>query len=622
MDDAGHVGTDAILAEMEKKIARVYKQASKEAEEKLDDYLRRFAIKDATWQRRVAAGEATAAEYAQWRIGQIMMGKRWEEMRNSLAQDYHNANLIARSVVTGYMPEVYALNHNYGTFQVEQGGRVDTSYTLYSRETVERILRDDPDLLPGPGPQMKNTFALWDAYRQGENIELTEAQKKAFDNLIASGKDLRWQEGQIQSVMLQGILQGESIPNLSRRVADTMGEINHKSTIRYARTAATAAQNAGRQDAYRRAEALGVDMVREWRATLDMRTRHEHRVLDGQQRGVDEPFEMGGYEIMYPGEPSAPAHLIWNCRCTLIPRVSGWESRTGKLRDDSKIEGMSYEEWKENHDEKPHPITKQEKIAEAERRRYIRELYGGKGGGGGSAPAAQEPRLGHSGDAYTKGQRQNLENLLANADPLTRAVYNSYSGGMQKTVSEKGIAYYSPVDSTVHMSARKQAAGDSLHPAYQTHFHEFGHNIDNLAGRKATGQKYYFGSYVYKNDKGETFTEIINREWDSKFQRKDGTFDGDAYDNYVSRIRQNYGLQARGDLSDMLEPYAVAHGKPAFPLGAGHGKAYASNSRNSAVETFAEMMSAEVANAPSLDLIKSELPEAYAEYRNMLWGML
>ncbi len=362
MADVGHFETDAVLAEIEKRVAAEYRQATKETQEKLDDYLRRFQTKDAAWQRMVADGKKTQAEYNQWRTGQIMIGQRWQDMVDTLSQDYHNANDIARSIVRGYMPEVYALNHNYATFQVEQSGRVDTSYTLYSRETVERIVRENPELLPPPGPRMKAS--------------------------IAAGKDIAWQAGQLQSVMLQSILQGESIPNISKRIANTMGETNHKSTIRYARTAATAAQNAGRIDAYRRAEEMGIDLEIEWRATLDMRTRHSHRQLDGQRRKVGEPFEFydeaaGWVEIMFPGdwgnrEYKVPESAVWNCRCTLLPRVAGWESKTSNLRSDAAIEGMTYDEWKESRIEKPHRITKQEEIAELMRRRYIRELYSGR----------------------------------------------------------------------------------------------------------------------------------------------------------------------------------------------------------------------------------------------------
>ena len=94
---------------------------------------------------------------------------------------------------------------------------------------------------------------------------------------------------------------------------------------------------------------------------------------------VGEPFEVDGEEILYPGDPSAPGYLSWNCRCALRGIVAGLEPQARKHRSLEDIEGMSYEEWKESKVEKPHPITKQEEIAETMRRKYIREDYGGGG---------------------------------------------------------------------------------------------------------------------------------------------------------------------------------------------------------------------------------------------------
>lgn len=346
--DAGHRETDALLTDLEEKISREYAQAVADTQAKLDDYLRRFEIKDEKWRMMVANGEKTEAEYKAWRQGQIMIGKRWEEMRDTLAQDYHNANVIARSMVNGYMPEVYALNHNYATFEVEKGALVDTSYTLYDRQTVERLMRDNPDLLPPPGKRM-------------------EAR-------IAAGKDIRWQEGQIQSVTLQSILQGESIPNMSKRIAREMGETNHKATIRYARTAVTGAENAGRQNAYHRAADMGIEMKRVWIATLDNRTRHEHRTLDGQERGLDEPFENELGKIMYPGDITADPANFWNCRCTTIVQIKGFERdvRDLNLRRDEKLGDMTYQEWLEAKPEYQR-ITKQEETGKAMAGAYTAE---------------------------------------------------------------------------------------------------------------------------------------------------------------------------------------------------------------------------------------------------------
>lgn len=349
--DPANDETERLLAELEKKISKEYAQAQKEVQEKLDDYLRRFRLKDQKWQEWVADGTKTAAEHKQWRIGQMAVGKRWESLKQTIAEDYAHTDQIARSIVNGYMPEVYAINFNYGTYEAEVGAKVNTSFTLYDRQTVERIMRNNPDLLPAPG--------------------------KKVSKAIAEGKAVRWNKQLIQSVMTQGILQGESIPKLATRLAKEVGDSDRKAAIRNARTMTTGAQNAGRVDSYKRAEGMGINMEQEWRATLDMRTRHEHRQLDGQRQKVGEPFTVDGYEILFPGDPSAEGFLIYNCRCTLRGVVAGLEPQARKYRDESAIDGLTYEEWKAQKQSKSNPITlpeeKGEAIAESYRRKYRRK---------------------------------------------------------------------------------------------------------------------------------------------------------------------------------------------------------------------------------------------------------
>lgn len=380
MRDIGHEETDKLIEQLEKKITREYSQAEKELQAKLDDYFRRFQIKDQSWQKMVANGEKTAEDYKNWRISQMMVGDRWKAMQETIAEDLHNANALARGMIAGDMPIAFAANANWATYQIEHDAKVNTGFTLYNRDSVATLLKYEPELLKPPGTQMQRTFDEWDAYRAGKSVDLTPEKQAAFDKLIAEGKDVRWQKGQIQSVTLQSILQGESIPNMTKRIAQTLGEINHKSTIRYARTAMTSAQEQGRAHAYQRAEDMGVDLNREWRAVFDMRTRHAHRQLDGQLRGTDEPFEVDGEEIMFPGDPTAPGYLIYNCRCRTTAAVKGWDKQSRQLRSDEAVGGMSYEEWLKGHSIS-RPIDTQEKIGETMRQKTIRDLYGGKGGG-------------------------------------------------------------------------------------------------------------------------------------------------------------------------------------------------------------------------------------------------
>lgn len=350
MADAGHEATEKIIADMERRLSQEYAQAEREVKEKVDDYFRRFEKKDRKWQEWVESGKKTEAQYKAWRTQQMAQGERWTALKEQIATDYNNTNQIARSVIDGYMPEIYAINHNFGLYQIETGGNLATSLTLYDAPTVERLMRDNPEMLPPPG--------------------------KEVSKAIAQGRAERWSKQKLQSVMTQGILQGESIPHLATRLATAVGDSDRKAAIRNARTMATSAQNAGRYDSYRRAKKMGIDLTIEWQATLDSRTRHDHRMMHGQRKEVDEPFlTPDGYKILYPaelgkGESDLPQREIWNCRCTLLAWVKGFEGET--VRQSDKMDGMSFEEWQEAKAES-NPILLPEEKGEAIRQSYIRE---------------------------------------------------------------------------------------------------------------------------------------------------------------------------------------------------------------------------------------------------------
>lgn len=346
------MATDKIIEKMEKEIAKEYRQAHKEVSAKLSDYLKRYIKKDETWRKWVEDGKKTAGEYTEWLKGQVMMGKRWKELKDNLADDYVKAHNTAEKIAQGKMAEVYAVNHNYATFEIEKAARMRTSYTLYSKESVERMWREHPKLYKKPG---------------------TKIQEQ-----IRNGELKRWNRQQIQSVMTQGILQGESIPNLAKRLESVTGG-EHGAAIRNARTMMTGVQNAGRMDAYTRANDMGIETQKTWVATLDSRTRHAHRELDGQTVPIDEPFEVDGDKIMFPGDPDAEGYLVYNCRCTLISSIKGHEIDVTdmNLRHDSNLGDMTYEEWLEEEESTSYPITHQEEVGRAMKYSYIREYRGG-----------------------------------------------------------------------------------------------------------------------------------------------------------------------------------------------------------------------------------------------------
>lgn len=321
MADRGHELTDDILEDLEKRLKEEYETAAREMAEKYRAYMEKYKREEAVQRALRDAGKITEKDYRDWVYRHTMMGKRWADMRDVLAADMHRTNEIARAMAEGRMPDVLALNANYGTYMIEHGGRIDTGFTLYDPDTVRYIV-EEHQLMPGP------------------------SSKKAKE--IAANKDMQWNARKIQSAVLQGILQGESAYEIAERLTG-VAQMNYNSAVRYARTMTTNAENAGRYASFYRAKDLGVKLTIEWSATLDGRTRHEHRMMHGQRRNVGEPFVVDGIKIMWPAQSSGegagdiPQQMLWNCRCTLLSWVNGFEGDT--VKSSPKMGKMTFEEW-------------------------------------------------------------------------------------------------------------------------------------------------------------------------------------------------------------------------------------------------------------------------------------
>ncbi len=169
---------------------------------------------------------------------------------------------------------------------------------------------------------------------------------------LQRGIDLKYGKQQITASVTSSILQGKGIGKIADDLQSRMQDMSRASAIRTARTAITAAQNAGRLDSYKAAQDMGIELKKQWLATLDNRTRHAHAVLDGQTVDVDKPFKVDGYEIMYPGDSSAPGYLVYNCRCTQVAVLDDVDTSGGMRRARDPVTGesvlvkdMTYVEW-------------------------------------------------------------------------------------------------------------------------------------------------------------------------------------------------------------------------------------------------------------------------------------
>lgn len=331
MSDPGTRFADRRQEVIERRLKVIYREATADIIKRLDQHSRKMYAKDEEKRQLVAAGSLSKEEYKEWLRNQLLIEKIWQDQITEATAVLLDANRAANRIVEGERKAVFAENANFQAYQLEKGARMSISFTLYDEASVTRLIRDQPQLLP---------------------------QKK-----VDGKKDRAWNREKIAAVITRGIISGDSIQTIAENIGKETGITNQSAMTRYARTAMTAAQNAGRIEMLNEAQDMGIKVKKVWMATLDERTRPAHQALDGQVRDINEPFDSMLGHIMYPGDPSADAANTWNCRCSLTYEYTDYPKQNMQRYDQidgEVIEDMTYSEWVE----KRHPELKKRKKGE------------------------------------------------------------------------------------------------------------------------------------------------------------------------------------------------------------------------------------------------------------------
>lgn len=183
----------------------------------------------------------------------------------------------------------------------------------------------------------------------------SKLSKSLYDKM---GEDMTYLKKAVRAEVSRGIANGstwnEVAGKLSRHMANTPFQRAYNNSIRIARTEGHRIQVQSAMDAQKIAKSKGADIVKQWDSTLDGNTRDLHRLLDGQIREIDEPFEAGGIQVDAPGMFGDPAEDC-NCRCCLLQRTR-WaldDEELQRLKDRAEYFGLDkttdFEEYKEKY---------------------------------------------------------------------------------------------------------------------------------------------------------------------------------------------------------------------------------------------------------------------------------
>ena len=292
---------DKTVEKLGRKIDRTYRQAAREINRKMKSFWDSHKAIDEKMRRDVREGRITEQDYRDWLRNQVFIGDRWQSKLDQMTRTYMEADKEARKMVgeTDRDVFVHAANWQAGSTSRAVNGAV--SFDMYDRKTVDRLIRDNPKMLPE-----------WK---------------------INEKKDYIWNEKRVRNAVTQGIMQGESVYDIGKRLTNELTASNASKMDMFARTAVTGAQNAGRIERLHEAEKMGIKVRKKWLSAHDDRVRDTHAALDGQEVDVDKPFTIDGMTIDYPGDPTAPPELVYNCRCTMIYVYPEYQKNEPQAKD-------------------------------------------------------------------------------------------------------------------------------------------------------------------------------------------------------------------------------------------------------------------------------------------------
>lgn len=280
---------DGELEELEKRLSALYASATQEVTDKFNEFTEEFAEQEARMLDLLALGKIDDDDFRIWRNNHILQSVRYQELIKSLTNMMVDTDVSAMAIVSGDLPAVIAQSYNFmqalGWDAANQAGYSVGTFNIYNASAVQALIRDNPDLLPSV------------------NKPIDEA----------------WNMSKITRGITQGILQGNTMPQIADRLRRVVG-MDENTAMRNARTAFTYAENMGRNESINNLQSRGIPMEKVWSAVMDNRTRQTHRLLNGTT--PDKATGLYGVGILahplrFPADKSGDAEEIYNCRCRL-----------------------------------------------------------------------------------------------------------------------------------------------------------------------------------------------------------------------------------------------------------------------------------------------------------------
>jgi len=144
---------------------------------------------------------------------------------------------------------------------------------------------------------------------------------------VMQAHDIRQPVG---DAITKGWAEGKSVPDVAKDIRSAVNGLAPFRATALARTDLIALSNGAGHEAVQQLNGAARDAgepppvrSKTWLSAGDDRVRPTHAEADGQNVPIDQPFNVGGEDLMYPGDPAGSDEECMQCRCTELYEETG-----------------------------------------------------------------------------------------------------------------------------------------------------------------------------------------------------------------------------------------------------------------------------------------------------------
>ncbi len=243
--------------------------------------------------------------------------KNQEEINDELMMQERQRMTLERALIREFVKEFRRLSKSViPAFKKDNSGRSSVVATeLRHEENIEKILRKTSDA--HTSRVIGRTLREFNRKDFRQDLQETMQKWVARQSTKRAKQIARTTRKGVWQVIRRGNKANLSPEEIAKKLENYLA--GRQARLRSKTIARTESHTLNQTIQFLTVKNLGIKGIRkEWVTMHDEKVRETHDEVDGKKPWINQPFIVGDFPMMYPGDPKGPPQEIINCRCVLV----------------------------------------------------------------------------------------------------------------------------------------------------------------------------------------------------------------------------------------------------------------------------------------------------------------